>query len=625
MTFVDRLGQTRSAWRRTMLRRLLTTLTLVMALAACHEEQTGPRNASPDLAFSAADEERGPPGPYDFGRDSRRTHVFTGQGITPTGLDCGFSTEALLDCRGFLASALDRARLDVTVQVPRTAGSAPYPLVVLVHGYAGSKTSSGDVARQLNAEGYAVLRYSTRGFGQSWGQVNMTDLGVELADLRSMISQVVDEPMFEVNADAIAVTGASYGGGHSWLALVTPTFPTPRGATARIRTVVPIAPWTDLLYSLIPNGRERRSVESPGGLKLSYVNGLYASGIRRNPERPYPNYPAYFAGWHAWINAVEPTSLDPVYRTIVDGLAGYRSIWWQQDFWRAAASARIPILQIQGLTDDLFPLPEAKRMLLALKTIDPSYPIATYLGDLGHPRASNKTGEVDYVLDLTKRWLAFYLKDEGTEPAPVIHVAITRPRGEPFDPSNVIVVEDYEQLSTSTHATRFREPAVLVNPVADPLAGFVWDPFVLEASHQLAPLPEPPASPIIPTSLGIYEVAVAEVSGGADMFIAGQPLVELKASTMASRVQLNVRLFDVAPNGTKQLITRGTYTLDAGTPGTPIGNERVLIVTYGNLWKIPATHRLRLELSNLDSPYISPSRVPSVTTVTNVRLEVPVR
>ena len=95
---------------------------------------------------------------------------------------------------------------------------------------------------------------------------------------------------------------------------------------------------------------------------------------------------------------MEPNVLDPVYRQILDGTAGYRSIWWQQDFWRSAAANRVAVFQIQGFTDDLFPLTEAKRMHVALKAIDPLYPIASYFGDIGHPRASNKTGERDYVV-----------------------------------------------------------------------------------------------------------------------------------------------------------------------------------------------------------------------------------
>ena len=599
------------------------TLILAVFALGCHEDQVGPASGGPAIAFSSIDEDRGPPAPYPFGPDTYRVGFFTGEGITPTGLDCGYSTATVQDCRGFLASGVDGARLDVTVQIPRTEGL--HPLVVQVHGYAGSKTSSGDIAARLVAEGYAVLRYSTRGFGESWGQVNMSDVNAEIADMRSMIAQVVDDPTFAIDGDAVAVTGASYGGGHSWAAAITPTFTTPLGTPVRIRTVVPIAPWTDLLYSLIPNGRERRSVDGPGGLKLSYVNGLYGSGIRRNPARPYPNYPEYFLGWHAWINAMEPTSVDPIYRSIVDGLAGYRSIWWQQSFWGSAAAARTPIFQVQGFTDDLFPLPEAKRMLLALQTIDPTYPISTYLGDLGHPRASNKPGEVEYVLGLLTEWLAFHLKGEGVQPAHVIRAAITRPRDEPFDAANVLTVQSYDQLSSMVYTHGFDGTAVLINPVADPMAGFVWDPLVMEASHELAPLPPPPDAPIVAQSLGVYEVPVSELTSGTDLMIAGQPLIHLRARSGAQRVQLNVRLFDVAPDGSKQLITRGTYTLQNERTGLSLGPAEVTIATYGNLWRVPSAHHLRLEITNLDSPYITPSRVPSVTVVSRVRLEIPAR
>src|SRR3712207_6031088 len=118
-----------------------------------------------------------------------------------------------------------------------------------------------DIARALIADGYAVLRYSARGFGDSWGRVNLADMNVERRDLKSLVAQVVDHPGYRINPDAIAVTGASYGGAHSWFALVEPTFTTPRGNTARVRTVVPIAAWSDLVASLIPNGH-RSSLEA---------------------------------------------------------------------------------------------------------------------------------------------------------------------------------------------------------------------------------------------------------------------------------------------------------------------------------------------------------------------------
>ena len=608
-----------------MLRRALV---LLVVLAACTDDVVAPHATSRPRAVSRAEE--GPPPAHRFGDDSYRVGLFTGQGITRPGLSCDRTvpddtSAAIRTCTGYLASAVDGALLDVTLQIP-TKVDKPVPLVTLVHGYGGSKASSGDIARALLGEGYAVLRYSTRGFGDSWGQVNMVDVHAEVADMRSMIAQVVDRPNFHLDADAVAVTGASYGGGHSWLAALEPSFTTPRGNVVRIRTVVPIAAWSDLLYSLLPSGRDRESIDGPGGAKLSYINGLYASGIRYDdPERPYPNYPEYFIAWHAWINAMEPTDVDPFFASIEDGLAGYRSIWWQQRFWQNATASRIPIFMAQGFTDDLFPMVEAKRMLLALKTIDPAYPVAAYFGDIGHPRASNKPGEVDHVLGLIRTWLAWYLKGTGAQPPHVVYAALTRPRDEPFSASNVLVVPTVGALATDTASVSFDQPAVLVNPLTDPAGGFFWDPLVMEGARELRPLPVPPESPLVPGSLATYDVPVTQLSGGGDLLVAGEPMVTLHAISTGFRVQLNVRLFEVDAAGVKRLVTRGTYTAESAVPGVPLGEFEVTIPTYGNLWRATAGNALRLELTNVDSPYITPSRVPSATTVTSVRIDVPFR
>jgi hypothetical protein len=88
-------------------------------------------------------------------------------------------------------------------------------------------------------------------------------------------------------------------------------------------------------------------------------------------------------------------------------------------------------------------------------------------------------------------------------------------------------------------------------------------------------------------------------------------------------VQLDVRLIDVA-DGTERLITRGTLTLDAGV-SADVGARQIEIPTYGNFWLVPAGHTVRLEITNVDSPYITPSREPSTTTINSVTLRIPTR
>ena len=520
--------------------RVFVFLVIGAALAGCSEKPTEPRLLHPRLSFATDHEGNGPPPERDFGPDSYRTRVFTGAGTTPAGLTCAKAADKSRVCSGFLMSSVDSTLLDATLQVPQ--GGGPFALVVLMHGWAGSKTGSGDVADALVSNGLAVLRYSARGFGESWGQANLADLHAEIEDLRSLVGQVVDQDRFHLNADAVAVTGASYGGGHSWLATLEPTFTSPAGATVRIRTIVPIVPWTDLLYSLLPNGRPRNSIDGLGSAKLSYIDGLFTSGLRRSADRPYPNYPDYLLAWHDWINSVEPNGADPVYQQIVDGVAGGRSIWWQQSFWSGVVANRIPVFEVQGFTDDLFPLPEAARMVNALHAVDATYPITVYLGDIGHPRARNKVGEVDYVQGLIRRWFAYYLLGQGSEPAHVVYAAITRPGAEAFDASNVVTAPTIDALATSRVAHAFEGSAVLVNPASVPLGGFFWDPFVMTGAEELQPYTgTPPEPPVIESSMAVYTIPASALNGGADVLVAGCPLVRLHASTFAPRVQLDVR------------------------------------------------------------------------------------
>ena len=599
----------------------LGLLGVVFLFAACQSEQTGPRDSALRApATRRADE--GPPSQYPFGADTyRQSGPFAGLPTPPLVCQAGTTAGATYD--GYLVTEADQTSLDARLQVP--SGDGPFPLVALIHGYAGSKNSSGDIASKLLEDGYAVLRYSTRGFGESWGQVNLADLNLEIADLRSMIGRVMDDPNCHLDPEKVAVTGASYGGGHSWLALLQPTFPTPTGSkTVHIVAVAPIAPWTDLFYSLLPNGRPNASIDGFGGLKLSFVNGLYASGIREDPARPYPNYPDYFAVWHGWINTTEPSAVDPLWLQIRDGIAGYRSIYWQQVFWNSAVHNRIPVFQVQGFTDDLFPLPEAKRMLLALNAVEANYPITSYFGDIGHPRASNKTAEVDYVLSLIRPWLAAYLKG-GTPPTPKIYAALTRPRAEAFSPGNVIVFSDWSQFSSAIVSKVWRDQLnPLVNPITFAQSGITWDPFVMEGSEELKPYTESAPSPaIVAASYASFHIKAKQLSGGGDLTIAGQPTVTLDALVTGHRVQLNVRLIEES-DGVDYLITRGTYTIDAGM-SADIGRRTIVIPTYGNFWRVPASHRIRLEISNVDSPYLTPSREPSTTVISSVRLDVPIR
>lgn len=556
-----------------------------------------------------------------FGPDTTSTGVNTGEGVVAPGLKCdppAGPPSKPLRCTGYFASDIDGTLLDATVWVPRRGPA--HPLVVGVHGWGGSKGSNDKYAQRITDAGFTFLSYSTRGFGSSYGQANLADVKVEAADLRSLIGQVVDEPRLHIDPSAVAVFGASYGGAHSFLASLRTSFISPRGRTVKIRTVAPLVPWSELTGALRPNGRRDEPIDPAGAFKLSFVEGLYIGGCRDFPL--CPNYPEYLKAWNAWIVAAEPSNSTPIDRQIVDGFSGYRSIFWQDEFWIRTVPTRLPIFLAQGWTDDLFPVDEALRLYSRLKSIDRSYPIALYFGDVGHPRARNKPAEVEFVIGQLLAWLQWYLKGEGTQPPLDVQAAITRPKNVAFTVADVIRVPRYDQLATGSVNYGWSDVQLLTfNPTNS--SGLTWDPVVMIGSEQLAFFPDDVPPDFVPGDVAAYEVAVPEST-----LIAGQPTVTMtihQLSATGFREQINVRLFDIGPNTTRSLITRGTYTIDTGDPLQPIGTMTVTVPTYGNLWLVSAGHVLRLEITNVDSPYIAPSKIPSATEVSAVSLMLPVR
>ncbi len=101
----------------------------------------------------------------------------------------------------------------------------------------------------------------------------------------------------------------------------------------------------------------------------------------------------------------------------------------------------------------------------------------------------------------------------------------------------------------------------------------------------------------------------------------GMPRLSLRVEGLASDLQLAARLWDVAPDGAQTLVTRGAHRV----AGTSIGGQRVGFELFGNHWRFERGHRLLLELSADDSPFLRRNNFPGAATVDSVRLVLPGR
>jgi predicted acyl esterase len=88
---------------------------------------------------------------------------------------------------------------------------------------------------------------------------------------------------------------------------------------------------------------------------------------------------------------------------------------------------------------------------------------------------------------------------------------------------------------------------------------------------------------------------------------------------------LAARLWDVRPDGTELLVSRGVYRFDFNGYDAATGSVRVPL--YGNHWVLPRGDRVRLDLVQVDQPTYRPvnAAVAGTLQLSGIRLTLPVR
>jgi hypothetical protein len=124
--------------------------------------------------------------------------------------------------------------------------------------------------------------------------------------------------------------------------------------------------------------------------------------------------------------------------------------------------------------------------------------------------------------------------------------------------------------------------------------------------------------------LGV-DAAAYEISGEAlsslgmgPRTVCGFGSVQLRGTVNGVDVPYAVRLWDRSPDGVEYLVDRGAFHY------LGVGSDLdVTVPLHGNAWRLRPGHRLRLEVTNTDVPYLRPSNVPSSTLLREVVLTLP--
>ncbi|MFN2615202.1 MAG: alpha/beta hydrolase family protein, partial [Actinomycetota bacterium] len=163
-----------------------------------------------------------------------------------------------------IMTSFDGTPIAYTFFAPGGSALHPVPVVLMTHGWAGSRsTSASGTVGWLLDHGYAVLTWDERGFGQSGGDAEVDSQQYEVRDTQGLIDMVAKRP--EVKLDAagdprMGMLGGSYAGG---IQLMT------AAADTRVDAIVPQIAWNDLPRSLRPNGV----------FKFGWGSVLYGSGL----------------------------------------------------------------------------------------------------------------------------------------------------------------------------------------------------------------------------------------------------------------------------------------------------------------------------------------------------------
>jgi acetyl esterase/lipase len=576
----------------------------------------------------------------------------------PAGVTCSqASPSSPIVCSGKIPS-WDGVPLDADLTLP-PGPVTPRPLIVMLHGYANDKTewesasasSSNPDKDHYNSywfasNGYAVLTYTARGFHGSCGQgplsdprcargwMHLADRRFEVRDTQYLAGLLADAGV--ADPQRVAVTGGSYGGGQSLLLAMqgdqVATVPDPNNPATydqatltawtsptghlamHLVAAVPKYPWSDLVDSLLPNGRAADGALLPDGDRLSpvgvekqsYVSYFYYSGNAPNGyycPQPCLDPSANITAWFARVNAGEPYA-DPLVASAIDQLKTWKSAYYQ-DALIARTQDLVPVFDIQGWTDQLFP--EVEGVSLANKLRAHGWPVKLALADVGHPIAQNKAAVWSVLNARANAFLDHYMMG-AAPPALDASAQVTT-----CDASGGTIYQQPAWASLAPYRVSFKSKMQQATDSAtDQPAGPLADPIAVAAMHggRGACVVLPAAS----TSLnGHWDFPVTQ-----PFTLLGEAVVHLQAAVGGIDAEIDPLLWDVAPDGSATLVTRGAYRF-VGSPGT----VTIDLPLQGNGWDFVVGHTIRLEVTQNDAPYLRVDNVASAIVYSSVRLTLP--
>jgi dienelactone hydrolase len=544
------------------------------------------------------------------------------------GVTCNVAADNVRECGNTsprsTSPSWDGTPIDVNIAFPPDPGSGDgnYPLIIVGHGYGGSKIGFGGSGttnglRRFTSRGYAVFSMTDRGFHESCGSdssiaaapagacdagfIHLMDDRFEVRDAQFFAGELADAGL--VDGQRVGAIGGSYGGGLSMaLASLKDRVMMPDGSLVpwtspsshlpmRIAGATPDIPWTDLSYSLVPNGSTLDYVADSGytgriGIqKQSLVNGLFISGSVTGKYCGQPPYPACadpdadLQAWKSRLDAGEPYDGDPSVQSIFNEIEAHHSSYYIDH-----SEPPAPLLISNGFTDDLFPADEAIRYYNRIRSQYPNAPISLFFGDFGHQRSANKSAESNARNDAQNAWLDYYVKGGGSAPFQgATTYAMTcpsaTPSGGPFQAGSWAGLQK-GQVRLLDKSTKTISP-----DGGSATVDATWDPVTAGQN------PCTSASSADLPGVATYRLPAAAGNGYTLM---GSPTIVAKIDSPTANSELAARLLDVDPGGTETIVDRQLFR-------PLVGSARQVFQLHPSGHLFAPGHIAKLELLPRDS------------------------
>ena len=470
----------------------------------------------------------------------------------------------------------DGTELKAKVITP-TGVEGPHPLLVMPSAWGTPHLLYVGAAKKMAEEsGYQVVAYSSRGFWDSGG-------GIEVAgpEDRDDAKAVIDWALANTDADPdnIGMAGISYGAGISLLTAAEDD---------RIKAVGSMSGWADLEASLYPN--QTIDVQSAELLLLAGNLIGQPGEALQHVEREYRR------------GNVEP---------IIQMSPG-RSAGSKVDELNANGTA---VMIAHGWNDGMFPV---GHMADFYEELDGPKRLMFTPGDHATPEAFGALGLPNEVWEDLARWFDHHLKgeDNGIDAEDPVLVKPNNGNGAWTShadwPSVTAQTDEYFLDEPSKNRLRWQSTGAMES---EPATGWDYDfrtgintpadSGTVMLTGALQQFFDVPTGVLLPT-LDRYRSAVWTSPVYPDgARVAGTPEVTFTFTPTTADQSVFVYLYAINSRGTGSLLSHAPYTLRDATPGEPVTVETDLSSV---VWDVPAGHRLSVVVDSRDARYVNESR-----------------